>query len=196
VRSKIIDLGRLKEPGQRELLARAVFMADRAEAESGVGAGPARDADEDPAALVGALDATLDQASALITSVDLSTLPAPVAQACALIVAAETIADSLMDAMGVYDPDDDDDEAGNSADGDSGRSKDLDGKRPSKIDVPRSTGHRPAGEHPSKSDAPQSTAAPAAGEHPSKPRSIGSRDLRLRNQRDRLLTLRNIGERV
>ncbi|MCV7100075.1 HK97 family phage prohead protease [Mycobacterium palustre] len=184
VRSKVIDLGRLKDPSQRELLARAVFMADRAEAEAGARAAePAEDADDDPSVLIGGLDATLDQASALIAGVDLTTLPEPVAQACALIVAAETQVDNLMDLMGVYDPDDDDDSAGDSADGDSGRSKDVDRKqladrlvagaapqRPSQIDAPRATGRRPAGEHPSKLDAPRSTAAPAAGEHPSKSR--------------------------
>lgn len=169
VRSKIIDLGRLKDPEQRELLARAVFIADHAEAEAETRAavtGPDSDADDDPSALVGAIDATLDQASALISDVNLSTLPESVAQACALIVAAETQVDNLMDLLGIYDPDDDD-EAADAADDDSGRSQDVDGKRPSQIDAPRSTGNEPAGEHSSKTDAPRSTATPAAGEHPS-----------------------------
>jgi phage head maturation protease len=170
-KAKVIDLGRLGDPEQQKLLARAVFIADHAAAKGNARAaadGPADDADDDPTALIGGIDATLDQASALIADVDLSTLPEPVAQACALLVAAETQVDALMDLMGIYDPDDDDDQAGDSADGDSGRSQDVDGTKPSQIDAPRSTGTPPADEHPSSSDAPRSTATPAAGEHPSK----------------------------
>lgn len=178
VRSKVIDLGRLHEPKQRELLARAVFMADAAESEPGLER--ADDADDDPSALAGALDAIIDQASDLIDGVDLTTLPPDVAQALALITAAETASDALMQAMGVYDPDDAADE---------GRMQ-----RPGRV----ASHQKKVGAHPPKNereDAQRSTAIPAVGEHPSKSRSLSSKNLRLRNQRDRLLTLRSVGER-
>ncbi len=46
---------------------------------------------------------------------------------------------------------------------------------------------------PEKNDAQRST---PVGEHPSKPRNLSDKQLRLRNQRDRLLTLRAIGDRL
>lgn len=63
-------------------------------------------------------------------------------------------------------------------------------------DAPQTTENKSAGEHPSEfDDAPQTTGNRSAGEHPSKPRWLSNKELRLRNQRDRLLTLRQIGER-
>jgi hypothetical protein len=50
-------------------------------------------------------------------------------------------------------------------------------------------------EHPESSDDAQRGTPECVAEHPSKPRYLTDKELRLRNQRDRLLTLRNIGER-
>ena len=94
VRSQVIDLGRLREPEQRKLLAEAVFLAEAAEQEGDDAQQPTREVGERP-------------------------------------------------------------------------------------DVP--------------DDAQRSTSA--VGERPSKPRTLNNRELRLRNQRDRLLNLRAIGER-
>jgi hypothetical protein len=83
--------------------------ASAAKSRSGtVRAAPAADADpdDDPMALCAALDATLDQASGLLSGVDLTTLPAEVQQALALMTAAEATCDSMMEAMGIPDPDD------------------------------------------------------------------------------------------
>ncbi|KJK55638.1 HK97 family phage prohead protease [Saccharothrix sp. ST-888] len=66
------------------------------------------DADEDPSALVAALDATLDEAVALAGEYPREGLPEEVAQALDLLVAAETLVDQVMDVLGVYDPDDQD----------------------------------------------------------------------------------------
>jgi hypothetical protein len=63
------------------------------------------DADENVNNLVAALDATLDEASELVASVDTSSLPEEVAQAIGLLVAAEVTADELMVAMNIPDPD-------------------------------------------------------------------------------------------
>lgn len=120
MRSKVIDLGRLSDPAQRKLLAEAVFAADRAESEPDL----QRQDSDDPMALVASLDAILDQASELIADTDMTTLPPEVAQACALIIAAETSSDALCGAMGVYDPDEESDEA------DAGRSKNVDTQQP------------------------------------------------------------------
>jgi phage head maturation protease len=165
VRSRIIDLGRLKrnDPQQRKLLARAVFIADEAERKDDGGELDTRatDADDDAAALAGALDATLDEAVELVSGVDFATLPPDVAQALNLLVAAETTADALLEAMGIDDPDDDEADETNSAEKTSG--------------APRSTEPKgSAGKHsPTKNDAPQTTRDPdqsRAGEHPSKPK--------------------------
>jgi hypothetical protein len=64
------------------------------------------DADDNINDVIAALDAILDQASALIQGVDLSTLPVDIGQACGLVVAAELVVDSLMGMLGIYDPDD------------------------------------------------------------------------------------------
>lgn len=101
VRSGVIDLGRLGDPEQRKLLARAVFLADTAQSQDETAQ---RDADDDESSAV---------------------------------------------------------------------------ERPAEsVDAQRST----------NSDE-------SVGEHPSKPRNLSNRELRLRNQRDRLLTLRAIGDR-
>jgi len=63
------------------------------------------DADESVNSMIAALDATLDQASALIPA-DTSGLEPDVAQALTLIIAAESIADDLMELLGIDDPDD------------------------------------------------------------------------------------------
>jgi len=108
VRSKIIDLGRLNEPGQRKLLAEAVFIADAASQDD--------DAQRDTTSVVEHPSTPEDDAQ----------------QDTSLVV-----------------------------------------ERPS-------------------TDAQRST---PVGERPSNPRRLSSRDLRLRNQRDRLLTFTEKGER-
>jgi phage head maturation protease len=50
-------------------------------------------------------------------------------------------------------------------------------------------------ERPEPSDDAQRSTPECVGERPSKPRNLSDKELRLRNQRDRLLTLRTIGER-
>lgn len=200
VRNNIIDLARLDEPGQRKLLARAVFMADNAAGDLNE---PTRDddSDDDPAALAGALDATLDQAADLIEGLDLSTLPPDVAQALNLLVAAETIADELLEAMGIDDPDDDDTagETDSAAPGGTVR-KDVDTPQPTTARQLAAAG-AVAGEHLSREmkDAPQTTGILPAGEHPSKPpppqysRPLGRRgiDLAARSLRDMLQDIQN-----
>ncbi len=179
MRSTVIDLGRLADPSHRKLLARAVFIADGA-ATSPEDETRSADSDDDPAALASGLDAVLDQVSTLLEGVDPSALPPEVAQACALITAAETASDALLEAMGIDDPDDDETDEGRSMN----------------VDAQQSTGHRPVGERPSQSDAQRSTSSPElVGEHPSTPRRINDKRLRLMNQRDRLLNLRSVGER-
>lgn len=193
VRSKmprVIDLGKLDQPGTRKALARAVFLADAMEAKPEAQRAQDTpnadtDPDDDPAALAGSLDATLDQASALISGVDLSTLPPEVAQACALLVAAETVADELLQAMGVYDPDDDESSE------DNGRSGQL---ATSQADQHPNNEQRTtiaAGEH----SQGQRATGPAGEHHSAIPRALTDKQLRLRNQRDRLLTFRPVGER-
>jgi Escherichia/Staphylococcus phage prohead protease len=190
VRSKVIDLGKLHQPEQRKLLARAVFMADALEAEpEGQRAvdTPIDTTDPDKiAALAGSLDATLDQASELVGTLDLESIDPVAAQVCNLVQAAETVADELLEALGVYDPDDD-----QSSEDDDGRS----GQPVTEQADQHPTGEQrttgTAGEH---SDNGQ-RATSSAGEHHSNPRALTEMQLRLMNQRDRLLHLRAIGDR-
>jgi len=65
----------------------------------------------DPAALIQATDAAIDEAIDLLAEVDATTLPAAVQQAIALIQAADASVDELMDALGIRDPDEDADSA-------------------------------------------------------------------------------------
>lgn len=64
--------------------------------------------DEDPKALAGALDAALDAAADLLSANDATSLPPWAQQVMALVTAAETVADELLEVMGVPDPDDTD----------------------------------------------------------------------------------------
>lgn len=64
--------------------------------------------DDSPGEIAAGLDACVDQALALLEGVDLTTLPEEVQQAIALLQAADSSADELLDAMGVPDPDEDD----------------------------------------------------------------------------------------
>lgn len=207
MRSKVIDLGRLRDPAQRKLLAEAVFIADQAESQPSRDATAPGDADDDPAALASALDAVLDEAAELIAGVDLSALPPEVAQACALITAAETTADALLEAMGIYDPDDDESSESDT----SGRSKDVDTQQPTtkvgerlsrdaQQDTAVAVVERPSKEavaevdkalaafglRASSPDAQQST--PDVGERPSKSRDRYRR-LVVRKTRDVLLDI-------
>jgi hypothetical protein len=68
------------------------------------------DTDEDPAALASACDAALDQALALVADVDTESLPPEVAQALALMQAADESIDGLLSLLGIPDPDEDSDE--------------------------------------------------------------------------------------
>jgi len=61
----------------------------------------------DPGESAQANDAAIDQALALLEGVDLTSLPAEVQQAVALIQAASVAADETLDALGVEDPDED-----------------------------------------------------------------------------------------
>lgn len=72
----------------------------------------AADADDDPKKLLAGIDAILDEAIKLTADVDRATLPQPVAQALDLLVGAEESVDELMDLLGVYDPDDENDDKG------------------------------------------------------------------------------------
>lgn len=67
-------------------------------------------------------------------------------------------------------------------------------------DTQRGTADRAVVEHLSKSDDAQQTTSgklsPLVGEHPSTPRRFNNKQLRLMNQRDRLLNLRAVGERA
>lgn len=64
------------------------------------------DADDSVNDLISGLDATLDEACALVADTDPTTLPESVAQALGLLVAAESVVDQLMDMLGIFDPDD------------------------------------------------------------------------------------------
>lgn len=70
----------------------------------------AMDDASDPGVLAQGVDAALDQACALLADVDLSTLPEPVAQAIGLVTSAAATVDELLDALGVDDPDETDEE--------------------------------------------------------------------------------------
>jgi hypothetical protein len=61
----------------------------------------------DPSESAQATDAAIDEALALLEGVDLTSLPAEVQQAIALIQAASVAADETLDALGVPDPDED-----------------------------------------------------------------------------------------
>lgn len=65
------------------------------------------DLDDTPAGIASGLDATLDAAIDLLNGVDLTSLPANVQQAIALVVSAAVSSDELLQAMDLPDPDDD-----------------------------------------------------------------------------------------
>jgi phage head maturation protease len=68
-----------------------------------------------PESLAQAVDATLDEAMGLLAGFDTSTLPAEVAQAIALLVAADNTVDELLTVMGLVDPDEETDTADGAA---------------------------------------------------------------------------------
>jgi hypothetical protein len=71
---------------------------------------PADDAeteDETPDEAIASVDAVIDQAVALIKGVDTESLPPNVAQALALLTAADETVDELMEDQGIPDPDED-----------------------------------------------------------------------------------------
>lgn len=61
----------------------------------------------DPGVLAQAVDAAIDEAIDLFASVDITSLPAEVQQAIALVQAADAAVDEILDALGVSDPDED-----------------------------------------------------------------------------------------
>lgn len=63
--------------------------------------------DTDPGVAAQAVDAAIDEAINLFAAVDLTSLPAEVQQAIALVQAADAAVDELLDALGVSDPDED-----------------------------------------------------------------------------------------
>jgi HK97 family phage prohead protease len=95
----------------RDLAKRATVLYATAAADlsaRGVTTRAAGDTDSDDSlnGLVAALDATLDQASALVSGLDLTSVSPDVGQALGLLVAAESVADELMELLGIFDPDD------------------------------------------------------------------------------------------
>jgi hypothetical protein len=68
-----------------------------------------------PESLAQAVDATLDEAMVLLADFDTSTLPAEVAQAIALLVAADNAVDELLTVMGLADPDEESETADEAA---------------------------------------------------------------------------------
>lgn len=80
-------------------------------ADCGVKSFTRKDADtedaSDPGALAQGVDAAIDEAIDLFASVDITSLPAEVQQAIALVQAADATVDELLDALGVEDPDED-----------------------------------------------------------------------------------------
>jgi HK97 family phage prohead protease len=90
----------------------------------------AADPDDDPGPLLASLDATLDSAVALAGEFPRESLPEPVAQALDLLVGADALVDQLMDLLGVYDPDDDDQ-------GDQGEGPDQSGAAAAQLDLER-----------------------------------------------------------
>jgi hypothetical protein len=75
----------------------------------------ATEVEQTPASLAQAVDATLDEAMGLLAGLDTSTLPAEVAQAIALLVAADNAVDELLTVMGLADPDEEPDTADGAA---------------------------------------------------------------------------------
>lgn len=68
------------------------------------------DLDDDPTALIAALDATLDEAVNLIAAFNRDDVDPAVLQVFDLVVAAESVVDELMEVQGVLDPDDEEQE--------------------------------------------------------------------------------------
>lgn len=66
-----------------------------------------KDPDDDPLAAIAAVDASIDSALELLSSVDPESLPAEVQQAISLVTAADATVDELMESLGIPDPDED-----------------------------------------------------------------------------------------
>lgn len=94
----------------RELDATDLIPADWKSYTKAVGDPP-----DDAGQLAQAVDAALDEAQKLLGTVDPTTLPEPVRQALGLITAAENAIDELLGVLGVADPDEDHDDASESA---------------------------------------------------------------------------------
>jgi hypothetical protein len=70
------------------------------------------DDDDDPTTLALALDAVTDAATDLVATIDTTQLPPAVQQALALLEAADSMSDALLDALGIPDPDEDEEDEG------------------------------------------------------------------------------------
>lgn len=75
----------------------------------------ATEPDDNPGTLAQSVDAALDQAMVLLGGIDTATLPNEVAEAIALLVAADAAVDELLVVMGVPDPDPEDQTADDAA---------------------------------------------------------------------------------
>ena len=73
------------------------------------------DAVVDPAQIIAGIDAVLDQAQALLVGVDRTALPPEVTQALDMLFTTSCAVDELMEALGIYDPDDSDPETSSTA---------------------------------------------------------------------------------
>lgn len=80
------------------------------------------DEEVDPAHMLAGIDAILDQAQALVTDVDREMLPAEVCQALDMVFGVGPAVDELLEAMGIHDPDEQEDEETSS--GDAGEAED------------------------------------------------------------------------
>jgi HK97 family phage prohead protease len=105
--SMLRDLRQMPAPVQREAmrLATASVFSVRKRLATRALRDVATDPDEDVNALATAIDAALDEGNNLVQGVDLASLPEPVVQALGIFAAAEVTADELMEAMGLYDAD-------------------------------------------------------------------------------------------
>lgn len=68
------------------------------------------DAVVDPTQIIAGIDSVLDQAQALLVGVDRTALPPEVTQALDMLFTTSCAVDELMEALGIYDPDDSDPE--------------------------------------------------------------------------------------
>lgn len=98
-RNSATDQGHIQDAHDNLVAAGAMCATGKAMSEDGE--------DANPTELAQSLDATIDEALALIEGIDVTGLPEPVAQSLLLLQAADVLSDELLDAMGAPDPDED-----------------------------------------------------------------------------------------